>query len=213
MSRFDLRRLLRSASFYSSLRQGVGGNDCRKVLLEHLRPAVGDRLLDIGCGPADVLSVLPEVAYVGNDPSSRYVRAATERYGSRGTFHCASVADLDAKALGRFDLVVAEGVVHHLDDEEASRLFQIAASVLQPGGRLVTLDGCFVDNQSTIARALLRWDRGDHVRNLGGYESLASRWFASVEANLHDDLLRIPYTHLFLICEIPQAVELERAGG
>ena len=58
-------------------------------------------------------------------------------------------------------IVLAIGVVHHLDDAEAVKLFQLAHAALKSGGRLVTMDGCYVPKQSRVARHLL----ARHCRN------------------------------------------------
>ena len=71
---------------------------------------------------------------------------------------------------------------------------------LSAKGRLVTYDGCYVPDQSRIARWLLRNDRGQYVRTRDAYEKLAGSAFARVEPHLRHDMLRIPYTHLILRC-------------
>jgi cyclopropane fatty-acyl-phospholipid synthase-like methyltransferase len=99
-----------------------------------------------------------------------------------------------------FDAVLAIGIVHHLDDQEAGQLFQIAYNALNSGGKLVTFDGVWTDDQSSAARWFLARDRGEHVRREGEYVKVASQVFADVRATVRHDLLRIPYTHLILEC-------------
>ena len=101
---------------------------------------------------------------------------------------------------GTFDLVMAIGVIHHLNDAQAAKLFELARRVLRPGGRLVTFDGCYVPRQSRIARWMLAHDRGRFVRTQEEYLRLASAHFSKVESQIRHDLLRIPYTHLILRC-------------
>jgi SAM-dependent methyltransferase len=179
----------------------VGGDVWRIYLAEYVKPAVAEKVLDIGCGPADILEYLPKVDYVGFDISSEYIEAATKRFGNRGRFFCNDVglASIEQER-GTFDLVLATGVVHHLDDDRAARLFELARRALRPNGRLITYDGCFVPEQSRIARWMLRNDRGGFVRTRPEYERLASVSFSKVEPYLRHDLLRIPYTHLIMRC-------------
>jgi SAM-dependent methyltransferase len=173
----------------------------RTYLAEHAKPALGDKVLDIGCGPADILERLPEVHYTGLDISPEYILAAQQRFGSRGRFYCGDVglATIEGEQ-GTFDLVLAFGVVHHLDDGRAAKLFELARRVLRPAGRLVTYDGCYMPRQSRIARWMLAHDRGKFVRCQEEYLRLASACFSQVEPRLREDLLRIPYTHLILHC-------------
>lgn len=167
----------------------------------HVRP--GDRVLDIGCAGADLLAHLPEeIEYVGFDESAAYVRAAEARFGHRATVHClrADRRTLDRLGPAPFDLVVAHGVLHHLDDDEARELFALARAALKPDGRLVTADGCYVPQQSRVARFMLAHDRGRHVRTADAYQRLAREQFSSIAKSIRDDVARLPYTMIYLTC-------------
>jgi len=177
------------------------GRDSRSVYVaEYLKARPGERVLDLGCGPGDILRYLPACDYVGVDIDPGYVEAAQKRYGPRGTFRCLPVEDFVVAEPASFDLVMANGVLHHLDDEQAAAMLRVAAGALKPGGRLVTLDGCFVPGQSWVAKALLRMDRGKFVRERPAYEALARGSFARVEAVVRHDLLSLPYTLLIMTC-------------
>lgn len=167
---------------------------------EYLRPRAGDRVLDIGCGPGDLLAQLPDVDYHGYDLSPAYIEAARARHGDRGHFACAGVADLPPQQAGSFDLAIATGVLHHLDDNDARALFAAAAAALKPGGRLVTLDCAFRPGQNPIARLLAALDRGKNVRAPEAYVALARTAFTKVEAHIREDLMRVPYTHFMMEC-------------
>ncbi|HEX3855797.1 MAG TPA: class I SAM-dependent methyltransferase [Verrucomicrobiae bacterium] len=180
----------------------VGAESARKTYLaEYVKPAPKHKILDIGCGPADILNYLPAVNYTGLDISPEYISSAKERFGSRGCFYCGDMglATIEGER-GSFDLVLAIGVVHHLDDTQASKLFALARRVLRPTGSLITYDGCYVPQQSQIARWLLGNDRGKFVRTREEYLRLASAHFSKVEPHIRHDLLRIPYTHLIMRC-------------
>jgi cyclopropane fatty-acyl-phospholipid synthase-like methyltransferase len=187
---------------YRLLQAFVGaGTHWRNYLAEYVKPAPGDKVLDIGCGPADVLNYLPQVDYTGLDHSAQYINAAKARFGSRGRFFC---SDVSLTALeeeqGTFNLALATGVIHHLNDQQAADLFALARRALRPDGRLITFDGCYVPDQSRIAKWMLNNDRGKFVRTRCEYELLASAAFPKVECHLRHDLLRIPYTHLIMRC-------------
>jgi SAM-dependent methyltransferase len=187
---------------YRLFRWVVGGESAWKIYLaEHVTPAAGDKILDIGCGPADILNYLPEVHYTGLDISPEYICAAKERFGSRGRFFCGDLglASIEEEQ-GSFNMVLATGVVHHLDDVQAAKLFALARRALCPAGRLVTCDGCYELQQSRIARWMLAHDRGKFVRTREEYLRLASTHFSKVDLRLRHDLLQIPYTHLIMRC-------------
>jgi SAM-dependent methyltransferase len=187
---------------YRIFQRMVGAESARKTYLaEHIKAVSGDKILDIGCGPADILDYLPDTNYTGLDISPEYISAAKQRYGSRGRFYCGDVGLTAIEGeQGSFDLVMAIGVVHHLDDARAGKLFALARRVLRPTGCLVTYDGCYELQQSRIARWMLAHDRGKFVRTREEYLRLASTHFSKVDLRLRHDLLRIPYTHLIMRC-------------
>jgi hypothetical protein len=51
-----------------------------------------------------------------------------------------------------------------------------------------------------VKRYLLSRDRGKFVRTLPEYEALARTQFDRVATYIREDVLRIPYTHLIMVC-------------
>ncbi|HAM71031.1 MAG TPA: class I SAM-dependent methyltransferase [Verrucomicrobiales bacterium] len=197
-----IRRTLANPALYAAFARLVGGPRSVETLVrEHIRPQPGFKVLDIGCGPAEILAHLGEVDYTGFDLSAEYIEAGRARYGSRARLFCQRVTRDVLPHEPCFDLVMAIGVLHHLTDGEARDLFELARGVLKPGGRLVTLDGCYVEGQSRIARFLLSRDRGEYVRTEEAYRQLAQGTFPDPRLRLRHDLLRIPFTHLVMECE------------
>ena len=103
--------------------------------------------------------------------------------------------------------MTAIGVLHHLDDADAVRLFELASAALKPGGRLITYDGCFVKDQSSLAKWFISRDRGQYVRDADGYVSLASQVFTHVRVSIRHDMMRIPYTRIILECQKNSSVQ------
>lgn len=176
----------------------------RSVISTYLRARPGDRVLDLGCGPADVLDDMPDVDYVGLDISERYIEHARARLGARGSFIVAGILDVDGGELGQFDLVHAHGLLHHVDDAVASRVCALAAEVLVPSGRFVTADPCFHPDQSRAARFTVSRDRGQAVRTADQYRALAASWFADVDVVVDHSPLHIPHTATVLVCTEPR---------
>ncbi len=196
-----LSSILGFAAGYRAFGQMVRGNAWQVYLAEYVKPVSEEKVLDIGCGPADILNHLPRVEYTGFDISAEYIASAKKRFGNRGNFYCSDVGlAAIGEQQGTFDLVMATGVVHHLEDAEAVKLFDLARYALRPDGRLLTFDGCYVPEQSKIARWMLDHDRGKFVRAPAEYVRLAGASFSKVESHLRQDLLRIPYTHLIMRC-------------
>jgi SAM-dependent methyltransferase len=203
-SLLDARRLLEHPRLYSWYREFAAGGRERAIFAQqYVRARPGNRILDVGCGPADLLEDLPQqVAYVGADTAPRYIADAKQRFAGRGEFYCRTldVSFVDELGANSFDIVIAHGLIHHLDDREVLGLYEVVNRALVPGGRLVTLDGCFAENQSLLVRALLKGDRGKHVRDQQSYEALSRQAFREVKGSLRSDLHRIPYCVLIQEC-------------
>ena len=195
-----LRALLAFPSLYNLWWKAVGGPSCAEVLVsEYIQPQRAGHILEIGCGPGTLAGYLQRSQYVGFDISSKYVEMARKRF-PRAQFICERVSRFAVAQQQSFDIVLAIGIVHHLDDGEATQLFQIAHDALKPGGKLIAFDGVWTDDQSAAARWFLTRDRGKYVRTKTQYMGIASEVFANVKTTVRQDLLRIPYTHLILEC-------------
>lgn len=178
----------------------VGSDQYRKTLAkDHICPRPIDTILDIGCGPGSMVPYLPSSEYVGVDANPDYIQQAQRRFPDVH-FTCARVDYYNLPQSEYFDIVIALGILHHLDDPEAVQLFRIARCTLKPEGRLITSDGVWVSGQSRFAEFLLSRDRGRFVRHVEEYVALASTSFSTIHSTVRHDMLRIPYSHLILEC-------------
>ena len=195
-----LRSILSLPRAYGAFWNLVGGPGyIRTFVKEYVRLKPGARILDIGCGPGTVVPYLSDVEYVGFDISPQYIASARQRF-PKATFVCERVSQFTLPQRSYFDVVLALGIIHHLDDAEARQLCEVAKQALKPGGRLLTFDGVFTKDQSSFARYLVSRDRGEHVRHEQAYVQIASQVFPNVRSTVRHDLLRIPYTHIIMEC-------------
>ena len=187
--------LLSHPVFYLLFQAIIGAKRARKESVKlYAPPKSGQRVLDIGCGTGYVIEYFPNTEYIGFDTDRAYINYAKNRYGKIGTFYCQEFDDTAADRHGNFNLVIMNGLLHHLDDNSVKLLLERVKKVLKPDAYVVTLDGCYIDGQSSIAKILLDGDRGKFVRDKDKYESLASDVFNSVTSHIHNDWLFIPYT-------------------
>lgn len=210
-----MKKLLSSPHFYNALQNLLSGPARRrKFYRETLEMPEKGRVLDIGCGTANGLACLSKsIEYVGFDASAPYIEYARRKYADRNArFHQEIIERADLAHLGSFDVVIATGILHHLNDEAAIRLFELARSALSESGVLVTVDPCFVDGQNPVSRRMVANDRGEFVRSLDRYPVLAKSLFDDVRALHKDDLLRIPYDHCVMFCRSSPADSLSRTA-
>ena len=195
-----IRSVLNFPQVYELFMDYLGAKELRRFFVDRcLRPQPKDRILDVGCGTGTTVAFLPEgIDYIGVDLSSAYVAFANRRFGDQVDFR---VGDVNEMSFGRgdcFDIVTAMGLLHHLNDAEVVQLAKTARKLLKANGRFVTIDVCFTEDQSPIARALIQRDRGRNVRNPHEYVALMDDIFDRVNHSVRHDLLRIPYTHVII---------------
>lgn len=199
-----IRSVLSNPRVYDTFQRMVGSQRARDEFVgKYIRPEPGLRVLDVGCGPGRLATWLPGVDYTGIDLSEAYIASAKEEYGHLGRFFVGKADDIDAVELGTFDVVIAKGLLHHIDEHEILELFDTSRRLLNPGGRLVSLDATFTPDMSRSARWVVSRDRGQSVLTPDGYRALAERYFGNVRVGVHHDLLNIPYSHALMECSAP----------
>ena len=209
-----IRAMLSHPLVYNAMQSLMGAEKGRaRIVRDHVRPFPGMRILDLGCGTAEILSALPaDITYVGYDMSPEYIAAAQKKFAGRGTFHCRLLEQAEVATLEPFDLVLGIGVLHHLDDATARQFMAVAKAALNHGGRIYTLDPCYAPGQSSIARFLISRDRGQHVRDAEAYRALPRGLAAEVTGTLVHRAW-IPYTHWHMECRMSAAVRPSCAKG
>lgn len=196
-----LHSVLSYSFVYSTIQYLMGARAGWKNFVERFVQANSQSLiLDIGCGPADILEYLPQdIQYWGFDVSSDYIKKAQQKYKARGSFFAKSLDEADLAKMPKFDRVIMVGVLHHLDDVIAHQVIRLSHSALKDGGKLVTVDPCYKANQNIFARFLISKDRGQNVRNESGYKQLIADTFNHSFVQVVDKTW-IPYTHCYMVC-------------
>jgi len=198
-----MKSLLKFPPIYLAIQAAIGAKKARKTCVdEFAKPSPGMRVLDVGCGPGFVIEYLPGVQYVGTDIDFKYIQHAKKRYGHLGDYHCLELNAENMRELGKFDVVLLNGVLHHIDDAGVLDLLTLIRECLNPAGHLMTLDGCFYESMSPVSRYLIRNDRGQYVREQDAYLGLAKHIFPNVEHHHRTDLFSIPYDALVMVCSL-----------
>ena len=202
-TKFELLDLLKVPFLYNLFQDCIGGNALRhRFIRKHVRAKAGDKVIDIGCGPAQILPWLPAVEYLGLDLSQVYIASAKRKYSDRGIFVVGDTKTAwNDPRFRDADIVMALGILHHLDDEEAAHCLRFAYRVLKNGGRFVSFDACWVPNQGRLSRYIMSKDRGQNVRTEDAYRHLAGNVFQKVTSLVDMKPMRIPYVLIILECE------------
>lgn len=135
-------------------------------LLDRYPELATARLIDLGCGPADIplrlATAAPGAFVVGVDASLPMLRLAREAIGQslaggRVRILCAYLPALPV-ADGDFDAVVSNSLLHHLP--EPGLLWRAARALGRPGGVLHVMD-LFRPESEAQARAIVEAAAGD----------------------------------------------------
>jgi SAM-dependent methyltransferase len=128
----------------------------RQIALEMLRPAAGERILEVGCGYGWVSRALwrEPVEWVGIDRSESMIREL-RRGGDASHANLSLLADATLLPFPNacFDKMLCTGVLMHIADDDAA--LDEMVRLLRPGGRLL----CSINNAlSPISLAARIWN-------------------------------------------------------
>lgn len=167
----------------------------RDTLLEHplvylawQAPFIGEKLrpvfehndmnrvrcvLDVGCGPGTNAAHFRNVDYLGLDLNPKYIERARRKYARNF-----QVADVTTYVFDRkFDFVLMNSLLHHIDDRGVERLLgSIASQAMDHDGRVHIID-LVLPEQRTFAYRMARWDRGRYPRRLTEWKKMFEQFF------------------------------------
>jgi SAM-dependent methyltransferase len=144
-----------------------------KARIAAVRDALGrPRVLDVGCGTGEFAPLFDAGGYVGVDVCEPYVRFARHR-SPRHRFECAD-ATTWAWSGPPFDLVLVNGVLHHLDDPTSRAVLRAAAAHGRAGAKLLVIEDVERGDAGVGTRLVHRLDHGQFIRTPGDWEALVS---------------------------------------
>ena len=166
-----ITRLLEQAPVYSLWQAPFVGDKLAPVLA-HNDLAQVHRVLDVGCGPGTNTDLFRDADYLGIDINPDYIKSAQRKH--KRPFVVADVTTYDDHAAGKFDFILINSFLHHVDDADVSKVLSRTAGWLTPDGHIHVIEVVSPGDRS-IAQLLASWDRGRYTRSLGHWRSLLER--------------------------------------
>lgn len=148
-----------------------------RPIIQHNDMTQVQRVLDVGCGPGTNSLFFQDNDYLGLDINEDYIEQAKARFGD--FFAVADVCTYEAEPENRFDFILLNSLLHHIDDEHSDRILEQLSKQLTDEGHIHILD-LRLPSERCIARGLALSDRGDFPRPLDAWEDLFTRHFETV---------------------------------
>lgn len=193
-----------NANIYKIFQFSIMRRNTLKIIRDEvLKPDNVQNVLDFGCGIGYHSLEFPNSNYFGIEPIEGCIEKANAMHsGDRRTFLLGDHTALMEVPSSSYELIIAIGVLHHIDDEVASEFIKESYRILRPGGRLTTLDPVFHEEQSRLSKWIVGRDRGEWVRNVYDYQQIFNQNFSGVlSTRIFANLLRMPYDHVHLEVE------------
>jgi len=189
-----LKKILEFSWAYELMQNIIGAPGLRRMYInEYVKPLPGMKILDVGCGPGVLVPFLGDVEYYGIDINPLYIGQAAKRYGGKNAhFECAGVSSLGSAGYGEYNIIMMNGVLHHLSDAEADACLAAVKKLLKPGGRFCSFDGVYYDGINPLERFVLDNDRGKFVRTPDAYAALIRKHLPAARFVIKEHATNIP---------------------
>lgn len=173
-------------------------NSSKLIIEEIIRPAGVKKVIDFGCGIGHLANEFESAEYLGIEPLKKCVDLAQKNYRSiTANFIVGDHNNLTSIPRETYDLIIAIGVLHHMDNQAVQVFIKQANRILTKGGRLVTFDPVFHQSQSKVSKLIVKQDRGLWVRTPEQYmNQFVNMSVSSLNYKIYSKLLRIPYDHI-----------------
>ena len=132
------------------------------------------RVLDVGCGPGTNTHHFSSAEYLGIDWSQRYIRDARHRHNRQ--FLVADVSEYFVPPDQRFDFILLNSLIHHIDAAASRRILSHLNGLLTSDGSIHIVE-LVLPKAATLARAMARADRGKFPRGLDGWRKVFTEFF------------------------------------
>ncbi|HMD86322.1 MAG TPA: class I SAM-dependent methyltransferase [Terriglobia bacterium] len=131
-------------------------------------------VLDVGCGPGTNTQHFAHTHYLGIDHNPHYLEYARRRHGR--DFLATDITRPALAAAARFDFILINSFLHHVDTPCARVLLSQLGALLTEDGHVHILD-LVLPARLSVARLLARLDRGEFPRLLEDWKQIFGERF------------------------------------
>lgn len=171
-----LSGIMRNTTAYR-LWQAPFANAKLAPVLRHNDLSTVERVLDVGCGPGTNCRYFANCDYTGLDINPQYIDYARRTFGLN--FLVQDVCTFQAPPDERFDFVLINSLLHHLDQAATHGILEQVTKLLTPGGHVNIVD-LVIPNEAGIPRWLAANDRGDFPRGQDQWRDIFETHFQRV---------------------------------
>ena len=196
----QIYNLINNPLIYKIIQGVMSGTSFRNSIIKKNITKSNLKILDIGCGPAQIIEHLPQCDYYGYDIDQRSIQYAKKKYYQKNFhFYCKKFNKTELKKLPKFDFIIFFGILHHLSNKEVYEILKLCKKIMKKNSKLLTEDPIFLENQNPIAKFLIKKDRGLNVRKKREYLALLKNHFKKIKNKVTHQYF-IPYTWITTIC-------------
>jgi SAM-dependent methyltransferase len=127
------------------------------------------RVLDVGCGPGTNCPYFEKSDYLGVDFNAAYIEDARRRYQRK--FEVADVCTFTADAGEKFDFILLNSVLHHIDRASTERILDHLGTLLTDDGHVHIVE-LVLPAEPSLPRTLAQLDRGKFPRPLAEWDEI-----------------------------------------
>ena len=127
------------------------------------------RVLDVACGPGTNTATFRGDGYLGIDLNPHYIARARRAFGP--IFEVADATTFRGAPGTRYDLILINSFLHHLDDAQVRTVLDHLRTLLAPGGTVQILE-LVRPRRPGFPRMFAALDRGRYARSVHAWEEL-----------------------------------------
>ena len=192
-----IKKILNIPIIYHLSQKVFLADNFRKKILQKLITKKNCDVLDIGCGPGNMINYLSYKKYYGFDTDKNYIKYAKNKYVDC-IFFCEKFTKSSLKKITKVDVIILFGILHHVSDRETLNLINKLKLSLKKNSKIIILDPVYIKKQNKFAKFLIDHDRGGYVRTAKEYINLFKKNKISYTHKIYHQKI-VPYTYIVSI--------------